>query len=54
MNDGKTHETYVDKVLAKFKSWNGPFLTIDKLKCALTRENEDRQRTIPRHEIIFQ
>ena len=54
LNDGKTRENYVDKVLAKCKSWNGPFLTIDELKCALARENDDRQRTILRHELTFQ
>ena len=54
LNDGKTRENYVDKVLAKYKSWNGPFLTIDELKLVLAKEKDDRQRTILRHEITFQ
>ena len=51
---GKDRENYIDKVLAKCKSWNGPFLTIDEMKSGLANEDEDGQRKILRHEITFQ
>ena len=51
---GNRREDYIDKVLAKCKSWNGPFLNLDEMKAALGKEDENGQRKILRHEITFQ
>ena len=51
---GKNRENYIDKVLAKCKTWGGPFTKTDEMKVVLTKEDEDGQRKILRHEIVFQ
>ena len=51
---GKNRENYIDKVLAKCKTWGGPFLQTDTLMVALKKEDEDGQQRIIRHEITFQ
>ena len=50
---GKHRDNYIDKVLAKCKSWGGPFLCIDDMKAVISGKSDDDQRKILRHEITF-
>ena len=51
---GKHRDNYIGKVLAKCKSWDGPFLCIDDIKVVISGKSDDDQQKILRHEIAFQ
>ena len=49
----KHRDNYIDKVLAKCKSWGGPFLCIDDMKAVISGKSDDDQRKILHHKITF-
>ena len=51
---GKHRDNYIDKVLAKCKSWSGRFLCIDDMKAVISGKSDVDQQKILRHEITFQ
>ena len=54
IEQGKNRENYVDKVLAKCKSWGGPIVSVEEMKAVLDAKSDNDQRKILRHEITFQ
>ena len=51
---GKSRDDYLDRVIAKCRSWDGLCRSIEDMNACLSGKSIDEQRTVLRHEITFQ
>ena len=55
LDRGKKREDYINKILAKCKTWNRPFTAFEEMESSLkSLVSEDKVKEVLRHELMLQ